>query len=118
MSLASIKLRALVLRGQEPLWLTRHSRRKYLINLYLSTPDWVDRKIIGAMKREARRRSKRDGVLWVVDHIVPITHPHVCGLTVPWNLRIITAKENAGRSNRWWEWTSDLFDLPEQLRLL
>lgn len=71
--------------------------------------------------REARRRTRRDGwrgARWVVDHIVPLTHSRVCGLTVPWNLRVVTKAENDARSNRWLEWTDDMFNFPEQLRLL
>jgi hypothetical protein len=84
----------------------------------MSTPPWADRRAIAALKREARRRSRNSvDIRYCVDHIVPLTHQLVCGLTVPWNLRIITRAENAARSNRWWEYTSDLFDLPEQLRL-
>ncbi len=64
------------------------------------------------LAREARRRGL------VVDHIVPLTHCAVCGLNVPQILRLITREENAARSNRWWEFTPDLFAFPRQLRLL
>jgi hypothetical protein len=34
-----------------------------------------------------------------VDHIVPVNHPLVCGLHVPWNLQIITYAQNKAKGN-------------------
>jgi hypothetical protein len=106
------------LAGVAPAWLYTHPRSAYLIALSLSCPEWVDRSALAPFYTEAKRRTRRDGALWVVHHAIPLTHHDVCGLTVPANLRVIRWRENAERSNRWWEWTLDLFDSPEQLKLL
>lgn len=39
---------------------------------------------------------------FVVDHIVPLHSPLVCGLQVDWNMAVITNSENASKSNIWW----------------
>ena len=79
--------------------------------LAMATPDWVDRRALKQKTDHAHRLGM------VADHIVPLNHPHVCGLNVPWNLRAISYAENAARSNRWWEYTPDMFQGPSQLEL-
>lgn len=53
-----------------------------------------------------------------VDHIIPLNHPRVCGLHVPWNLRELPSASNFARGNAWCEWHGELFAEPEQLRLI
>lgn len=78
-----------------------------------ATPAWADMKAISEFYQEARRLTKETGELHVVDHIVPKIGKTVCGLHVPWNLRVIHWRENAKKGA--WEWP----DMPnEQLPLL
>lgn len=63
-------------------------------------PRWVSRPQIAEVYRAAREIEEKTGVPHHVDHIVPLQHPLVCGLHVPWNLRPIPASENMSKSNR------------------
>lgn len=64
-----------------------------------ATPSWLStshKAQIHSIYREAQ--SRRDGGEDVhVDHIVPLRGEIVCGLHVPWNLRIIDADENLSK---------------------
>lgn len=67
-----------------------------------ATPKWVEDRFkeeIQAIYKTARSIQRASGVRMAVDHIVPIQHEAVCGLHVPWNLQVVTAKENASKSN-------------------
>ena len=74
----------------------------YYKAFYAAFPDWVDGhpdfKRIYSLAKTMRSR----GVDVHVDHIVPICSKIVCGLHVPWNLTVISAKDNMSKSNTWW----------------
>lgn len=68
-----------------------------------ATPPWItaeQKLLIRQMYLEAQRLTKLTGVRYVVDHIVPLINPEVCGLHVPWNLQIMTQEENLQKSNK------------------
>lgn len=60
----------------------------------LATPPWVSKKDLRDVYLAAK--SKRLSV----DHIVPLTHPKVCGLHVPWNLKLIPLVVNISKGNK------------------
>lgn len=61
----------------------------------------ADKRAMRALYEQAALISETTGIPHEVDHIVPLRHPAVCGLHVPWNLRVLTAEENARKSNAW-----------------
>lgn len=68
-----------------------------------ATPKWLskeDRWLITEIYDLCRRRTFATGVPWQVDHIVPLQSKDVCGLHVPWNLRVILGKENRAKGNK------------------
>jgi 5-methylcytosine-specific restriction endonuclease McrA len=68
-----------------------------------ATPPWITRKQkseIRQLYQIAITMSKTTGERYVVDHIVPLRSDYVCGLHVPWNLRVITQEENLKKSNK------------------
>lgn len=69
----------------------------------LATPPWLSRKQktdIRHLYEIAITMTKTTGEQYVVDHIVPLRSNVVCGLHVPWNLRVITQEENLMKSNK------------------
>jgi hypothetical protein len=68
-----------------------------------ATPKWLTRKQKEEIKQLyviAVTMTKTTGERYVVDHIVPLISNEVCGLHVPWNLRVITQEENLQKSNK------------------
>jgi len=68
-----------------------------------ATPPWLTRKQkseIRQLYQMAITMTQTTGEQYVVDHIVPLRSHEVCGLHVPWNLRVITQEENLKKSNK------------------
>ena len=68
-----------------------------------ATPKWLSaeqRMEIRLKYRLAIELSRATGVRHAVDHEVPLQGEDVCGLHVPWNLRVITQDENLKKSNK------------------
>ena len=77
--------------------------RKYKLKKANATPKWLSESQLLHIKCKYQLAAMLNihGVeAWHVDHIVPIRGKDVCGLHVPWNLRVIPAKDNMTKGNR------------------
>lgn len=61
--------------------------------LLSATPPWVN-------MEEIKRIYENCPPGYHVDHIMPLNHPLLCGLHVPWNLQYLPAEENIRKSNK------------------
>ena len=67
------------------------------------TPPWLTEEHydqITSIYAERERITQATGIEHHVDHILPLQGKNVCGLHVPWNLRVITATDNLRKSNK------------------
>jgi hypothetical protein len=64
------------------------------------TVSWANLEKIKQLYREARKLTEETGVPHHVDHIIPLQGKLVSGLHVENNLRVIPAKENISKHNR------------------
>lgn len=82
---------------------TQASRRA---KKYQATPAWakreLDKFIVKEMYSLAALRTKKTGIKWQVDHVVPLKNKLVCGLHCAANLEVIPAVTNHIKGNRVW----------------
>jgi hypothetical protein len=68
-----------------------------------ATPIWLTEqhvKEIEEFYKQSQLLKSITGEEHHVDHIIPLQGKNVCGLHVPWNLQVITAKENLSKYNK------------------
>lgn len=71
----------------------RSKGARYRANKFQAQPSWVDTKILTKIYADCPEG-------FHVDHKVPLKHPLVCGLHVPWNLEPIPARDNLIKHNK------------------
>lgn len=67
------------------------------------TPPWLSSSQLKDIQIEyelAAWCTKVTGIIYHVDHIVPLRGKTVSGLHVPWNLQVIPAKDNLAKGNK------------------
>ncbi|MFZ9327485.1 MAG: hypothetical protein ACO24H_08540 [Polynucleobacter sp.] len=67
-----------------------------------ATPEWLSKehkKEIEKLHAEAIRLTELTGEQYEVDHVHPLKHKLLCGLHVPWNMRVMSSSDNRKKSN-------------------
>lgn len=96
-----------LLAGDTPEWLRRHPRGGYIKQAILSFPPWA---FAAQYEHEwARLSNECIRMHKTLDHIIPLNHPRVCGLSVPWNMRAVPREANQHKGNAWCQWHGELF---------
>jgi hypothetical protein len=77
-------------------------RRFYKKRLREATPPWVKTEFREQMEFLYNLRDDATlltGEQYHLDHIIPLNHPEICGLNVPWNLQVLPGDINLKKSN-------------------
>lgn len=72
---------------------------KRRVDIERATPPWLCSHQIEAIQAIYLDAASQD-TPHEVDHIIPLNHPNVCGLHVPWNLRALSLSDNRKKGNR------------------
>ena len=67
-------------------------------------PEWLTDDHVWMMAEAydlAALRTKLTGIMYHVDHVVPLRGARVSGLHVPWNMQVIPGKENTMKGNKY-----------------
>jgi len=81
--------------------MSSENHRRYYQTVYAAQPVWANRADIRSIYKRATAMRER-GSSAVVDHIVPLKHPMVCGLHTADNMQIVSESYNMMKSNKFW----------------
>lgn len=68
-----------------------------------AAPPWLTQEHLETIENiyeAAEQKEVWSSIRQEVDHIIPINHPDVCGLHVPWNLQILSDRLNIFKNNK------------------
>lgn len=88
-------------RGRNPHKVTEQVTRRKATKIK-ATPMWADKDKINDVYLRAKQVEASCGTRMHVDHIVPLVHQLVCGLHCEANLRVLPAKKNLSKGNKYW----------------
>jgi hypothetical protein len=73
----------------DEIWFERDARKRRALKL--ATPDWVDHTDIRRIYQKCMELNNQyPATGFVVHHIIPISHPKVCGLHIAENLKVVS----------------------------
>lgn len=83
----------------------RHTHAQALYNIRKNVhpnaiPKWANLSEIAEIYFQSELKTKKNGTIWHVDHIVPLLNKNVCGLHWEYNLRSIPGKANWKKNNK------------------
>jgi len=73
---------------------------KYRTSKLKALPAWANLDKIKEFYKQAEQLTKETGVLYTVDHIIPLRSHEVCGLHVEHNLQVLLGTENFSKGNK------------------
>ena len=104
----NLRLLRKYLRNPNEVFFDHRSRKRKSLND--ATPKWADHDEIRYMYKECLRLSDEMGMELEVDHIIPLKGRNVCGLHVPYNLKVVSHSLNRIKANK--------FDSKSESRIL
>ncbi|RKZ84184.1 MAG: hypothetical protein DRQ39_08635 [Gammaproteobacteria bacterium] len=91
------QLRKLLSRFNETTFSLRNPKKQQVIT---ATPRWVNVEELRSVYYDCLNSSDGLHFHFVVDHIIPISNPKVCGLHVPLNLQVVSTSLNKLKGNK------------------
>ena len=83
---------------------TKTKKARYRASTLKRMPKWLtatDKWMIKEAYHIATLRTKATGIIWEVDHIIPLQGKTVSGLHVPTNLQLMIKSENCSKGNKY-----------------
>lgn len=88
-------------KNNKPIYMAKSAKRR--ASKFKATPSWltdIHKMQIQWYYEAAKMMTDTSGVKHHVDHIHPLQGNKFTGLHVPWNLRVVKAKDNIAKSNK------------------